>query len=402
MSNVSKWANDVHCGDSLDLLEEIPDNSVHAIVSDPPYGLNFMGKDWDNFRRRHNENDVDRDNVGGRLSAKAPASGAETDGKRYQEWCQKWAEKARCVLKPGGHLLAFSGNRTHHRLFSGVEDAGFEIRDTLTWHYGSGFPKNTNTQLKPSTEFVVMARKPCGGPAKDCFEEHGTAYLNVDECRLAPGEGGSRDGEETADKRYTEEGGTNMAAKPGPRGGSDKGRYPANLLLDDESANRLDGQSGVLESGELDFSKHQDTGSKEACYGEFPNADERTGKYGGDRGGASRFFYCSKANKSERTLDGRIANAHPTVKPVDLMEWLVKLVTREGQLVLDPFTGSGTTCKAAKNLNRRFIGIEKQEKWVDVARVRCGLTPQNPSHVRKDDSPQAGLEVYTDGGSPER
>ena len=104
--------NEIKHGESLEVLEQLEPNSVHAVITDPPYGLAFMGRDWDDF-----------------------------EPKEYQEWCQEWAEKAKQVLKPGGHLLAFSGNRTHHRLFTGVEDAGFEIRDTLTWHYGSGFPK---------------------------------------------------------------------------------------------------------------------------------------------------------------------------------------------------------------------------------------------------------------------
>ena len=112
-----------------------------------------------------------------------------------------------------------------------------------------------------------------------------------------------------------------------------------------------------------------------------------------DSGGPSRYFYTSKATKAERTLDGKIDNAHPTVKPADLMQWLVKLVTAENQIVLDPFCGSGTTLRAAKDLNRQFIGIERQPKWADVARVRAGLTPDDPSTVR-DDADQSGLEAY--------
>ena len=104
--------NVIHTGDCFDVLDELPESSVHAVVTDPPYGLAFMGRDWDDF-----------------------------EPKEYQSWCEEWAREVKRVLKPGGHLLAFSGNRTHHRLFTGVEDAGFEIRDTVTWHYGSGFPK---------------------------------------------------------------------------------------------------------------------------------------------------------------------------------------------------------------------------------------------------------------------
>lgn len=112
MSSIGEWTGDVHEGDAFDVLAELPADSVHAVVTDPPYGLAFMGRDWDDFEPRE-----------------------------YQQWCGEWAREAKRVLRPGGHLLAFSGNRTHHRLFTGVEDAGFEVRDTLTWHYGSGFPK---------------------------------------------------------------------------------------------------------------------------------------------------------------------------------------------------------------------------------------------------------------------
>lgn len=415
MSNLS--TDVVHTGDAFDVLDELPAESVHAVVTDPPYGLNFMGRDWDNFRRRHNEDDVGRDNVMGRMSSSEPAHGAETDMREYQKWCRKWAENARRVLKPGGHLLAFSGNRTHHRLFSGVEDAGFEIRDTLTWHYGSGFPKalsveqeidwphpdpetykhhsGSKTTLKPATEYVVMARKPLVGTVAENVQKHGTGALNIDDCRVEADEGGDREGEATAEKRYAEDGGTNFAAKPGPRGGSSKGRYPSNVVFDETAAGRLDREVGELSSGELK-GEYKGTDGDDPVYGEY-GYDQKN--FEANSGGPSRYFYTSKATKAERTLDGRIENAHPTVKPQDLMEWLVKLVTRAGQVVLDPFAGTGTTCMAAKELGREFIGIEKQPRWADVARVRCNLTPDDPGHVRGADDAQTGLEAFADGGS---
>lgn len=363
--NMALQTNRVIEGDSLDKLDSLPENSVHAIVTDPPYGLAFMGRSWDDF-----------------------------EPQEYQEWCEQWAKKALRVLKPGGHMLAFSGNRTHHRMFAGVEDAGFEVRDCITWHYGSGFPKNTDTQLKPSTEFVVMARKPCGGSVKDCYEEHGTGYLGIDECRITTDEDTSRptsagnglSGESTFE--YSEDKTT---------GGHDgSGRYPSNLLLDDVAAEQLDEQTGELESGRLtaEMNNTADSIPFDTTHGEF----ERKGQekdYQKNSGGASRFFYCAKANKSERTLNGKIDNAHPTVKPIDLMEWLVKLVTRDGQIVLDPFCGSGTTLRAAKNLGREFIGIEQQAKWCDVSRARCGLTPENPEMLT--DENQSALQTYTSG-----
>lgn len=405
-------ANRIITGDCMDVMSDLPAESVHAVVCDPPYGLAFMGRSWDDFEPRE-----------------------------YQTFCENWAREAKRVLKPGGHMLAFSGNRTHHRLFSGVEDAGFEVRDTVTWHYGTGFPKALDvskaidkqadaerevvaereahdmtggnygteegrgrthtieetkpatdaaeewdgfkTALKPATEYVVVARKPLG---EDTVAEnvlaHGTGALNIGETRI-----GLTDGEDNPT-------GSGNAPKDGEfgehdfgNGGEgyetpDEGRYPANVVFGEQAAAALDAEVGPKQSGDNVTSSDGrmfDTG--EDC--SYTDTDD----------GPSRYFYTSKATKAERTLDGRIENAHPTVKPPDLMEWLVTLVTAEGQVVLDPFAGSGTTCKAAKDLQREFIGIEMQEQWADVARVRCGLTPEDPSAVRGDDD-QQGLEQY--------
>lgn len=418
--------NRIIAGDSFQELQKLPKNSVHAVVTDPPYGLAFMGRSWDDF-----------------------------EPKEYQEWCQEWAEHVLRVLKPGGHVLAFSGNRTHHRLFTGVEDAGFEIRDTLTWHYGSGFPKASDigktidkragadrevvgtreaddvtsgnygqggsidenkqgetttyeytepatpeakkwdgwkTGLKPATEYVVMARKPFDGATVDCVQEHGTGALNIEACRV--GSDGGHEHPGTEDNSTTEtcygDGLNGTQSEP-----VDKGRYPSNVVFDEIEAERLDEQVGELAAG----AHTTQVDAKAAnCYGDKRYTDTPEERTETDSGGPSRYFYTSKASKAERTENGSIDNAHPTVKPQDLMEWLIKMVSREGQIVLDPFCGSGTTCKAAKSLNREFIGIERQDKWVDVARVRCNLTPENPGVVR-DDENQSGLEAYTDGGS---
>jgi len=409
--------NCIHTGDCFDVLDEMDSESVHAVVTDPPYGLAFMGRSWDDF-----------------------------EPKEYQEWCEKWARACKRVLKPGGHLLAFSGNRTHHRAFTGVEDAGFEIRDTLTWHYGSGFPKASDigktidkradaerevvkenpskrsdeaeqrtagksqsgetvhapitepatpeakkwdgwkTGLKPATEYIVMARKPFDGATVDCVLEHGTGALNIGACRVGSDVDTSRpagDMAETQDKYGHYDGDQTNGSDTG-------GRYPSNVVFDETAAAALDEQVGHLPKG-------GGSGRGESGDGFGMDAQDVEDLNYSDSGGPSRYFYTSKASKSERTNGGDIANSHPTVKPADLMEWLVKLVTREGQVVLDPFAGSGTTCMAAKELGRRFVGIEKQAKWADVARVRAGLTPSDPSAVRDDDD-QQGLETYTDGG----
>jgi site-specific DNA-methyltransferase (adenine-specific) len=409
--------NTIHTGDAFDVLPTLPADSVHAVVCDPPYGLAFMGRDWDDFEPRE-----------------------------YQQWCEDWAREVKRVLKPGGHLLAFSGNRTHHRLFTGVEDAGFEIRDTLTWHYGSGFPKALNvskaidkqngatderevvgkgktgggretwsdgpragrseehypgeydktapatdaaerwdgfkTGLKPATEFIVMARKPYEGATVDAVLEHGTGALNIDGTRIeTDGEKINRniyDGEDYEGSNY------GQVSQKVTKKYTQTGRYPANVVFDETAAEQLDREVGELNTGDMVTRSNS----------QFMNHhDGREGDAYEDNGGPSRYFYTSKATKSERTLNGKIDNAHPTVKPIDLMEWLVTLATAEEQIVLDPFAGSGTTCKAAKNKNRQFIGIEQQAKWADVARVRSGLPPDDHSHIRSDDE-QHGLEQY--------
>lgn len=417
--------NTIHTGDACEKLDALPENSIHAVVTDPPYGLTFMGRDWDDF-----------------------------EPKEYQEWCEKWATKAKRVLKPGGHLLAFSGNRTHHRLFSGVEDSGFEIRDTLTWHYGSGFPKALDvskaidkaagaeretirevhaaseererptenssalegsvdgslswhyektapatdaaqnwdgwkTALKPSTEFIVLARTPFDGTVAENVQEHGTGALNIDETRIETHGRPSRKAKAEHSNGDTLEMGTLGTSKA--TGETTQGRYPANVVFDAQAAAALDRENEhTRSSGGTSYERFDEGAWK---------SDSRDAEHNqpgkGDYGGPSRYFYTSKASKSERTENGSIENTHPTVKPQDLMEWLVKLVTKEEQVILDPFAGSGTTCKAAKELNRRFIGIEKQAKWADVARVRCNLTPDDPSVVRGSEN-QQGLEAYND------
>jgi site-specific DNA-methyltransferase (adenine-specific) len=289
-----------------------------------------MGQDWDDFEPRE-----------------------------YQKWCEKWAAKTLRVLKPGGHLLAFSGNRTHHRLSAGVEDSGFEIRDTVTWHYGTGFPKNSDTLLKPATEFVTLARSPLSeDTVNKNVQTHGTGALNIDGARV--------EYESTDDLKQVK------SKNPGRNDsvtsqvyGHDRpqqkvdvsGRHPPNVVFDDQTSRELD--RGM---------------------GKSPGM------------GPSRYFYTSKSSRKERTLEGKIENEHPTVKPTDLMEWLVRLVTTESQTVLDPFAGTGTTCLSAKNTSRRFIGIEKNPKWADVARVRCGLAAVDPAHVRPGEN--SGLDDF--------
>lgn len=321
-------------GDSLVVLDDpgvLENDSVHAIVTDPPYGINFMPgttNGWDDF-----------------------------DPHEYQSWCKEWAEKAMRVAKPGGHLLAFSGERTFHRLMCGVEDAGWNVRTSIMWLHGQGFPKGADvskhidryydaeddrevveqwdgwkTQLKPAFEPIVVARKPPSESAvyKNVLE-HGTGAYNIDACRIGDHQTETHmDSMDDAhgnnwgnpDIDYKDE---NPQYKKNP-----PGRYPANVALDVQAAAMLDAES-----------------------------DD-----------ASRFYYSPKASKSERTHDGEVENGHPTVKPTDLMQWLVRLVTAEGQTVLDPFTGSGTTGVACLHEGREFVGIEREAEYREIARQR--------------------------------
>jgi len=384
----------LHHGDCLEVMAGMEAGSVDAVVTDPPYGLEFMGKEWDKLidkRDTRAERGFKNDGAGGRttdpfLAAKVTYKG----GSPAQEWHEAWATEALRVLKPSHYLLAFGGTRTWHRLACALEDAGFEIRDTLMWLYGSGFPKG-KACLKPAWEPVILARKP--GPMRE---------LGIEECRI---------GTDAADLAL-------MAARSHPNGtvsgngggvtyGFDKpegfvpspaGRWPANLVLDEEAAAMLDEQTAGLRGG-VSVNRNRDAASDKpaSVYGTF-KCDTADVTYA-DSGGASRFFYCAKASRSERNegCEGMAAaqttfaagtglsrngdgtprnqyptsrNHHPTVKPVALMRWLVRLVARPGDVVLDPFAGSGTTGVACAMEGRDFIGIEREAEYVEIARRR--------------------------------
>ena len=354
-----------------EVLRGMADNSVDSIVTDPPYGLSFMGHKWD-----------------------------------YQvPTVEQWAECLR-VLKPGGHLLAFGGSRTYHRLVVNIEDAGFEIRDQLMWIYGSGFPKSKNltgehagkgTGLKPAHEPIVMARKPILGTVDKNVSEFGTGALNIDLCRvpteeaLTGGAGGLlshiRDDKSPDAEEW----------KP-----DQLGRWPANVIHDGsdpvvDAFPDAKGQQGDLKT----------TGRARPARVAFGNMDAprdhamriETSK------SAARFFYCAKVSKSERDegmerfvpfsasemtggreegivgindpragagRTGGAKNNHPTVKPVELMRYLCKLVTPAGGIVLDPFMGSGSTGKAALLEDFSFIGIELDPDHLVTAAARIG------------------------------
>jgi hypothetical protein len=346
----------IYPGDCLDVLAELPAASVDAVVTDPPYGLGFMGKGWDEL-----------------------PPGVE------------WAAECLRVLKPGGHLLAFGGTRTWHRLMCAVEDAGFEIRDSIAWLYGSGFPKSLDvskaidkaggaavqwagwgTSLKPAFEPIVVARKPLQGTVAANVQEYGTGGLNIDGCRIGTDSTRRPLGKPLNGGAY----GSDRDARESLAtvGGSDSGRWPANVILDEDQAAALDEQSG--------FSTPPPVGSvanKAPRVGQVATGDEaaRISPNGhGDAGGASRFFYCAKAGRRERPVVNGVA--HPTVKPLALMRYLVRLVTPPGGVVLDPFAGSGATIEAAILEGFDSIGIERESSYLPHIQARIDRTTEVP------------------------
>jgi len=386
-------SNKLHHGDCLEVMPTLDADSVDAIISDPPYGLSFMGKAWDH-------------GVPGEVF---------------------WREALR-VAKPGAHLLAFGGTRTFHRLTVAIEDAGWEIRDCVMWVYGSGFPKshdvgkgidkaagaerevterrtlnnnrfatsgdgkaqeqyrkfegNANitapatdaarqwqgwgTALKPAWEPIIVARKPLIGTVAANVLAHGTGGINVDGCRVG-------DTVETWPATRSYGGGTEYAfthttngvVNSQKTGAVPAGRWPANLIHDgsDEvtagfpilhaSGNKLDVGTGT-DAG-------YDASSYEISYGGRASRD-----YGSKGGSAARFFYCAKASKADRDE----GNNHPTVKPTALMRYLCKLVTPHNGIILDPFMGSGSTGKAATLERFNFIGIDLSAEYVAIAQAR--------------------------------
>lgn len=412
-------------GDCMEVLRTFPEASIEACVTDPPYGIGFMGREWDTFKpdvpRKQAERLVkgerivsDNPNLNGRRRSPAISESQifydySPDGlRRFQTWTADWGREVLRVLKPGGYALVCGAPRAFHRMACGIEDAGFEIRDCLTWLYGQGFPKSLNlgdgvgTALKPGWEPIILARKPFKGSLSRNVENHGTGGLNIDACRLdgTPRETGNREGEPSADRDYSKRGSTNFAMKPGPRGGDEMGRWPANVALDEDAAAMLDEQSGELVSGANPTRRGSD--KFRGIYQPFKGQAECDPARGEDSGGASRFYYVAKPSREERDFGiydlrprsggeatdrkdgsaglnnpragagrtGGARNFHPTVKPVELMRWLVRLVTPSDGTVLDPFAGSGTTGMACRYEHRSFIGIEREAEYIEIAKRR--------------------------------
>jgi len=390
-------------GDCLDKLKELKDNSVDSVVTDPPYHLTSIVK-------RFGKKDS---------GASKGFMGKEWDGGDIAFRTEVWEECLR-VLKPGGYLLSFGGTRTYHRMTVAIEDSGFEIRDCIFWTYGSGFPKSHNigkavdklqgnerevvgsrklqgttlhegnfrknhdeidltkgnsewegwgTALKPAVEPIVMARKPFKGSVAQNVLEWGTGGINIDECRIKYQ---SEDDKWKNNLQISTENSNNgwkrdAHKKPIERESNSQGRFPANLILDEEAGKLLDEQSGKLNKQAKCKTDNKSGWQNEYVGGDKVNSVER--KLYLDEGGASRFFYCPKVSKRERN-EGIQKNTHPTLKPVDLMAYLVRMVTPKGGTVLDPFMGSGSTGKAAVREGMSFIGIEREDEYMEIAEAR--------------------------------
>ena len=518
----------VYAGDCLDVMRELSAASVDAVVTDPPYGINFMGKAWDGKAIAEAAvNGIDHKLTRERSASMHAASYdlSLTGNQAFQAFSEAWAREAYRVLKPGGHLLAFAGTRTYHRMAAGVEDAGFEIRDCIAWMYGSGFPKSldvskaidrrgdaeyvakrrelilsvtawiretrdaaglTNrdidqalgthgmaghytssasqphiptadlwpqllevlgvelpperirdavdewlsvkgepaptwfarevsgvhgkapaaqgwkakngiahdltpkerrdvpataeaaawhgwgTALKPAFEPVVVARKPLRGTVAANVLEYGTGALNIDGCRIGWTDDSDRAAVEAAtfvhDGRRSAYGDYATDGEPKRMVDSvrDAGRWPANVALDEIAADILDDQApnaggGGFCGGGIGEGR---------VYGSPGSGQTRlTGRIDAN-GGASRFFYTAKASRQDRNVGGLADNTHPTVKPTDLMRWLVRLVTPPGGIVLDPFGGSGSTGLACRAENVRCVLIEREPEYLGIIRDR--------------------------------
>lgn len=372
--------------DSLEYLKTLPDESIDSVVTDPPYGLAFMGKKWDSF----------------------------ASNKEYAAWCEQWARECLRALKPGGYLLAFSGTRTYHALAWGVESAGFEIRDQISWIYLSGFPKSmdvgkqfdkqagaerevvgvnpnavgrkTNktggrliggheqdrstvdvitapatplaqqwdgwgTALKPAHEPIVCARKPLSGTVCANVEQYGTGAVNVDGCRIATDDNMSR----PCGKPEAE--GWRLHKRTEEWNSSPLGRFPANCITTDTD----EWYSPYFNITPQEISKKSSKADR--------NSDWLGNEIKGEKREVKTFdggnFVGGGFNNGHKAV-----NNHPTVKAIPLMAWLVRLVTPPKGIVLDPFAGSGTTLVAAKREGFQYIGIERDEESVQIAMKR--------------------------------
>ena len=378
---------DVRHGDSREVIAAMPDASIDSVVTDPPYALVSIVK---RFGKAGSAPTKDGD-VYARSSAGFMGKKWDTGETAFS--VDFWRDVMR-VLKPGGHLIAFSGTRTYHRLAVAIEDAGFEIRDQLAFMYGCGFPKSHNvgkhlpewqgwgTALKPAWEPIVLARKPLIGTVAANVLAHGTGAINIDGCRVqwnGPEDAAAAAaavGFSNSMKRGTITRETSLPStydKPPYDPATLKGRWPANVIHDGSEevlAAFPDTQSGDWNG--------QKTGGPSKITGMLGGKKDREFYHQGDSGSAARFFYSAKADASDR-----LGSKHPTVKPVDLMAYLCRLVTPPGGTVLDPFAGSGSTGMACMREGFNAILIERESEYVADIKRRI-------AHVSGLDAPLFG------------
>lgn len=467
-------------GDSLNVLREMEDNSIDAVVTDPPYGLG----------------ETSPAKVAECLQAWAAGetwtpTGRGFMNKSWDAWVpppELWREVYR-VLKHGGHALVFASSRTQDLMSISLRLAGFEVRDTLQWLYGSGFPKSHNvslsidklvvnapnrgraipsasqyqasdteqrhklksnpvgeyqalsdegeqwrgwgTALKPAYEPVLLVRKPLMGTVAQNILEFGTGGLNIDATRIPLQEGESTYVEPRAAAGQRGSGGwKNTSEKTGSQNRDcDKGRWPANVLLDEEAALALDEQSGERVSGSRKAGVY--TQRDGVTYGHYTGSSMRA--LNSSSGGASRFYYCSKTSVKEREAGlegftpkswseqgfrdnqsshlspragagrtGARKNHHPTVKPIELMRYLCRLITPPDGVVLDPFCGSGSTLCAASMEGFRFIGIEREEEYVQIAQARVAhWEPEPEPEPEPETTDYSDLPLFREGDNDE-
>ncbi len=343
----------VHHGDMLAEIPLLVAEGVvcDAVVTDPPYGLEFMSVKWDSFKipKGVSKPSVNWGDFGSREHPRNVGSTARimaNKSRAFQEFTESWAHEVYTILRPGAFLVAFGGTRTYHRLVCGLEDAGFVIQDTIAWLYGSGFPKHRD-MLKPAFEPIVLAYKPGG-----------KRTMQINECRIGT-ESLPAHIRGVADSRW-------RTAVVGAVTPERDGRWPANVCHD--------GSEEVAEAFPWSVSGEPRirSGSRER-QSDFHMTDGNGGF--GDTGSAARFFYCAKADKQDRW-----GSRHPTVKPVELMKWLVALVTPPGGLVLDPFAGTGTTGVAALATGRNAILIERETAYAADIRERLAFYEGSGAH----------------------
>ncbi len=383
----------LHSGDCIEILAAMPENSVDSVVCDPPYHLTSI---------------VDRFGADGAKPTKADGAtgvykrsaagfmGKQWDGGDIAFQVATWQAVQR-VLKPGGYILAFASTRGFWRMCVAIEDAGFITHPMIAWVFGSGFPKATRLKaegydgwryggqaLKPAIEPIYMGQKPFSektGTANVML--HGTGAVNIDACRVGT-EGATKRSHQEA---YGSEGRADQGGGQNWRTGHevvklDKGRWPANLIHDgsDEVLSAFPDAPGQQ------MAVGPDNGAKASInvYGGFGARDQFEPR--GDTGSAARFFYSSKAD-----ADDRIGSKHPTVKPVDLMRYLCRLVTPPGGTVFDPFAGTGTTGEAAWREGFNAVLIEREPEYQTDIAERMRLCLAGPDEKRREIIKRRGL-----------